>query len=131
MVTCSLDAAGLILTVSYSHHVTPDEVQVCFRTIRNQMHHLQRGFVMLSDLTTLESMDEACATPLGAIMELCSSRGMAATVRVIPDPSKDIGFNLISLFHFQRPVRTHTHPNLAEAMKCLLAEFPDLAAAPG
>ena len=56
---------------------------------------------------------------------------MAVAVWVIPDPSKDIGLNLIARFHCWQPVRTHTRSNLAEAMKCLLAEFPDLAAAPG
>jgi hypothetical protein len=130
MVSCSTDEAGQILTVSYGQHVSPKEVEECLKTIEEQMKHLKPGFVMLSDLTAMESMDEACATPLGAIMELCSSRGMTATVRIIPDPSKDIGFNLISLFHFQNPVRTYTHPNLAEAMKCLVAEFPATTTAP-
>jgi len=129
MVSCNADDAGQILTISYGRRVNSSQVEECLRSIE-RMGHLQRGFVLLSDLTQLESMDEDCATPLGAIMELCSSRGISAIVRVIPDPSKDIGFNLIALFHFQKPVRTYTCPNLAEAMKYLLAEFPPTTAEP-
>ncbi len=48
-------------------------------------------------------------------------------VRVIPDPNKDIGFDLISHFHLHPPVRTQTHATLADAIKSLLPEenLPD------
>jgi anti-anti-sigma regulatory factor len=128
MVSCSADDAGQILTISHSGHVTRGQVEACLKSTQDSMEHLRPGFVLLGDLTNLESMDDTCATALGAIMELCSSRGVTAIVRVIPDPSKDIGFNLISLFHFQKPVRTYECRNLAEAMKYLLAEFPSATA---
>jgi hypothetical protein len=40
-------------------------------------------------------------------------------VRVIPDPQKDIGLNILSLFHYRRRVRIVTCKTLAEAMKAL------------
>jgi anti-anti-sigma regulatory factor len=129
MVSCSADDAGQILTISYGRHVTSSEMEECLKSIA-AMDHLQPGFVLLSDLTQLETMDGDCATTLGAIMELCSAKGITAIVRVIPDPSKDIGFNLISLFHFQKPVRTYESPNLAEAMKHVLVEYPSTAPKP-
>jgi hypothetical protein len=125
MISCSSDDAGRILTISYSQRVEPGQVEECLEAVRG-MDHLQPGFVLLSDLTNLESMDAECAESLGALMEECSLKGMGAVVRVIPDPSKDIGFNLITLFHCAKPIKTHTRPNLAEAMKCLLMEYPVL-----
>ena len=129
MVTCSADDAGQILTISYSGHVTPVQMGECLEVIRERMQHVRDGFIVLADLTNLEAMDDTCATALGEIMEWCSAKGMTASVRVIPDPTKDIGFNLIALFHYQKPVRTFTFPSLAEAMKCLIAEFPSLSTA--
>jgi hypothetical protein len=40
-------------------------------------------------------------------------------VRVIPDPQKDIGMQIMSLFHYDRRVRIVTCESLAEAMKVL------------
>jgi len=130
MVTCSADASGQILTIGYIDQVVPDQVELCRRTIRDEMQHLRPGFALLVDLTNLKSMDAECAESLGAMIELCSSREMAVAVWVVPDPSKDIGLNLIARFHCWQPVRTHTRSNLAEAMKCLMLERAAMAETP-
>jgi len=106
-------------------------VEDCRRQIRDQMKHLRPGFALLCDLTHLDSMDADCAQTLGALIELCSSLEMGVAVWVIPDPSKDIGVNLISRFHLWQPVRMHTRPNLAEAVRCLMLERPAMADTPG
>ena len=41
--------------------------------------------------------------------------GVAEVVRVIPDPQKDIGLNILSVFHYSRRVRIVTCESLAEA----------------
>jgi hypothetical protein len=64
-------------------------------------------------------MDASCAPDLGALMDMCSARGMSTVVRVIPDPDKDIGFDIISQFHQHPSVKTQTHKSLAEAIKSL------------
>ena len=127
MISRSIDDAGRVFTLSYSSHVTPSEVNDFRDAVRHHMDRLRPGFVLLSDLSNLKSMDPACAEGLGVLMEAISERGPSLVLRVIPDPSKDIGLNLISLFHCWRPVRTHTRTNLAEAVKCLLIELPGVA----
>jgi hypothetical protein len=122
MISYHADDSGRILTLSYRRHVTPREMEDCLDALRHRMGHLRPGYVLLSDLTSLDSMDLACAETLGVIMELISERGPSLVLRVIPDPSKDIGLNLISLFHYQKPVRVFTLPNLAEALKVMLDE---------
>jgi len=122
MISYHVDDSGRILSLSYSRHVTPHEVEDLLDASRNRMGHLQSDFVLFSDLSHLESMDPACAEGLGALMELLSERGIGLVLRVIPDPSKDIGLNLISLFHYRKPVRVHTVANVAEALKVLLDE---------
>ena len=130
MVSCSADQSGQYLTISYCRHVTAKCVEDCRREIRDNMKHLRPGYALLCDLTHMETMDPDSAQCVGALIELCSAREMGVAVWVIPDPSKDIGLNLISRFHLWQPVRMHTRANLAEAVKCLVLERPALAASP-
>jgi len=87
------------------------------------MDRLKPGFIILSDLSHLESMDPACAQPLGRLMDLGSAAGVSTLVRVVPDPSKDIGFNIIAHFHMGSPVKVVTHETLADAISNLAEYF--------
>ena len=122
MILCKVDESGRVLTMSYSQHIGAEEMRRCLGTVRDLMEHLKPGFLLLTDLSNLESMEACCAPELGAIMDLCSAKGMLTVVQVIPDPNKDIGFDLISHFHHDPPVKTQTHASLAEAIKSLRAE---------
>jgi len=95
----------------------------CLATVQELMHRLKPGFLILSDLSHLESMDPACAPPLGTLMDLCSAGGLSTVLRVMPDPSKDIGFNIISRFHQPPPVRTETFETLADAINSVAEHF--------
>jgi hypothetical protein len=120
MILCNVDESGCVLTMSYGGRVVAEEMRCCLGTIRDLMDQLKPGFFLLTDLSNLESMEASCATELGAIMDQCSAKGMSTVVQVIPDPNKDIGFDLISVFHLHPSVKTQTHQSLAEAIKSLL-----------
>lgn len=105
--------------MSYSHHVKADEMRRCLGTVRDLLTNLQPGFLLLTDLSSLESMETACAPYVGEIMDLCNAKEIKTVVRVVPDPQKDIGYNLISLFHHGPQVRTRTYNNLADAIESL------------
>jgi len=122
MIRCSVDESGSVLTFSYSRHVGVEDMRRSLETVRGLGDKLKPGFLLLSDLTNLESMDASCAADLGAIMDLCDARGLSTVVRVIPDSNKDIGFALISRFHLHPRVKVRTCENLADAIKTLLAE---------
>jgi hypothetical protein len=53
------------------------------------------------------------------MMDMCNEKGVEMIVRVIPDPHKDIGFSILSLFHYHRQVRIVTCATLDEALKVL------------
>ena len=125
MILCKVDESGTVLTMSYSQHIGVLEMRRCLGTVRDLMEQLKPGFLLLTDLSNLESMEVSCAPELGAIMDLCSAKGMLSVVQVIPDPKKDIGFDLISRFHHDPPVKTQTHQSLAEAIKSLHAASPE------
>jgi hypothetical protein len=121
MIQSHVDESGRVLTISYAGRVGAEDMKRCLGTLRDQMENLKPGFFLLTDLSNLEVMEASCAPDLGAIMDLCSAKGMKSIVRVIPDPTKDIGFDLISQFHLHPPVETQTHTSLADAIKGLLS----------
>ena len=64
-------------------------------------------------------MDVACVPHIEKIMELCDEKKVSAVVRVIPDPKRDIGLQIMSHFHYGADVRIMTCANMDEAMACL------------
>jgi len=130
MIICEADKSGEVITVSYSQRVSVEDMRRYSEKVRELLPRIKPGFLLFSDLTSLESMDPDCAPELGALMELFCESGMATVVRVIPDPYKEIGINLISRFHLQSQVKVQTHESLAEAIKSLLCERPEVFAQP-
>jgi hypothetical protein len=120
MISASVDNSGHVLAITYGHRVGRAETRAALRTLDELAPRLKPGFILLSDLTTLDSMEGDCAEDIGTMAELLNRQGVATIVRVIPDPTKDIGFNIISMFHFHPPVKLHTRDNLAEAVSLLL-----------
>jgi hypothetical protein len=74
---------------------------------------------VLADLSRLESMDVACMEELGKSMQLCDQRGVELIVRLIPDPAKDIGLNILAAFHYRNQPRVVTCETMEEAAKLL------------
>ena len=72
----------------------------------------------------MESMDSSCVPFIQQIMNLCNAKGVDEVARVIPDPHKDIGFNVMSRFHYDPRVRFTTYEILEEALRSL-ATMPD------
>jgi hypothetical protein len=129
MFRCSVDPPGRVLVVSYSGHITPACTKRCLEEIRVLIDQVKPGFFLFTDLSNLESMDVECAHELGAIMELCESKGLANSIRVVPDKTKDIGLAVISHFHYSPAVRFHAFETMADALGCLLSESSEITAA--
>ena len=108
-----------LLHLSYIDHVNVEELQRGSKDLVALLAELPADLKILVDLERLESMDIGCAEIVGKMMEVMERNGMELIVRVIPDPAKDIGFNLISRFHYHHRPRTATFKTLAEAATLL------------
>jgi anti-anti-sigma regulatory factor len=115
------DRSKNLLKISYAGHVTPAETKTVAKQVQPLLVDLQPGFRLLTDLSGLESMDLTCVPDIRGMMDLCNKKGVDTVVRVIPDPHKDIGLNILSLFHYRRRVRIATCQTLEEALKALEA----------
>ena len=119
MFQVEVDKTTNLLKVSYSQHVGPEDTKRVEEKLRALLADLRPGFRLLTDLSALESMDLACVPFIKKMMDECNKKGVETVVRVIPDPHKDIGFNIMSLFHYRRRVRLVTCETLEEAMRTL------------
>jgi hypothetical protein len=115
------DPEKKLLTMTFAQHVGPDELEKANAKLPALLDQLSPGFRLLSDLSKLESMDPACVAYLKTNMDVLNKRGVSLVVRVIPDPRKDIGLNILSLFHYRRGIRIVTCETIEEA-RTVLAE---------
>jgi len=108
-----------LLYISYNGQLRLEELQSGRDDLTTQLGELSRGFHLLVDFSRLESMGLDCAPELGRMMELIGQAGVGLVVRVIPDPSKDIGLNILTVFHYPHHLRVVTCQNMAEAARAL------------
>ena len=119
MFHAEVDTSKRLMTMSFAEHVALGEMKSCLEKVRGMSVDIKPGFRLLTDLSSLESMDASCATDLGEMMSLCNGKGIGVAVRVVPDPRKDIGFTLMSQFHYGKHVAVTTYETLADAVQSL------------
>jgi hypothetical protein len=107
------------LKVVYGGHVGAEETKQSLAQVEPMVMQMRPGFRLLSDLRNLQSMDLGCVPYIEQVMDLCDDREIGMVVRVIPDPHKDIGLNIMSLFHYRRGVRIVTCETIEEAEAAL------------
>ena len=108
-----------LIKLSWLGRVDLDEMRRCAEEIRVTTSKMRPGFRVLVDMTELESMDYAGAPYIGSIMDLCVAKQVEHVVRVIPNPHKDIGMNIMSYLRYGSKVRVTICENLADAMQQL------------
>jgi hypothetical protein len=119
MFSADADKSINLLRIRVCDRVTAEEVQRCAQEVRSLLPGLRKGFTLFTDLRGLAAMDLDCVPPLEGIMDLCRQAGVAMVVRVIPDPHKDIGLNILSVFHYPRRVKIVTCETMEEAQSAL------------
>ena len=120
MYSVESDRSKQLLVISAAGRVTKREVESVALRVREIMKEITPGFRVLTDFRWLERMDPAAAVPLAQIMDALAEKDVAAVVRVIPDPHKDIGLNILSQFHYGPQIKLVTFESLAEALSALM-----------
>jgi hypothetical protein len=108
-----------LLHISYVGPVRLEELQRNREDLTTQLEELSPGFRLLADFSQMESMGLDCAPELGRMMDLLAQANLGFAVRVIPDPSKDIGMNILTVFHYPHRLQVVTCQNLTDAARAL------------
>ncbi|MCM8813181.1 MAG: hypothetical protein NC924_04505 [Candidatus Omnitrophica bacterium] len=94
-----------------------DSVQagMLVKDIQEKVRGLKKDFLVFTDMTDLERMDKDAVPNIEMLMQTCDTYGAATVVRIIPQPDKDIGFNIMSKFHYSPRVKIYTCRSRKEA----------------
>jgi len=117
MYAVELDRSKRLLVISAAARVTTEDARIAAQRIREVLREVSPGFHALADFRWLESMDPAAARHIAAIMDALAEKNIASVTRVMPDPHKDIGLNILSLFHYGTNVKIATFETLADAVQ--------------
>lgn len=122
MYSVESDRSKRLLVISAAGEVTKKEVEAVALRVRQMMKEVTPGFRVLTDFRWLDRMEPAAATHIAEIMDALAEKDVAAVVRVVPDPHKDIGLNILSQFHYGPNIKLTTFESLAEALSALMED---------
>jgi hypothetical protein len=122
MYALELDRSKRLLVISAAERVTAEEANRAAQRIRELLQDVAPGFRVLADFRWLESMDPAAARHVAEMMDALAEKNVASVTRVMPDPHKDIGLNILSQFHYGANVKIATFETLADALQNIAAE---------
>lgn len=119
MINFEVDEPKRLLVIRFRGVVRAEETKSGLEQIRDGLARLQSGFRLLADLSELKAMDVNCAAFIEKAMDMCNEKGVSTVVRVIPDPHRDIGLQIMSIFHYRGDVQIITCETLAQAKEIL------------
>ncbi len=119
MYAVELDQSKRLLVISAAQRVTADQARQAAQQVRELLQNVAPGFRVLADFRWLDSMDASAARHVAEIMEALAQKQVASVTRVMPDPHKDIGLNILSQFHYGPEIRIATFETMADALQNL------------
>ena len=120
MYAVELDQSKRLLVITAAQQVTAEQARQAAQQVRELLQDVAPGFRLLADYRCLESMDPATARHVAGIMDALAQKQVASVTRVMPDPHKDIGLNILSQFHYGPEIRISTFQTLADALQSLM-----------
>jgi anti-anti-sigma regulatory factor len=117
MYAVELDQSKRLLVISAVQRVTAEQAKLAAQRVRELLQDVAPGFRVLADFRWLDSMDSAAVRHIAEIMDVLAEKGVASVTRVMPDPHKDIGLNILSQFHYGPEIKIATFETLADALE--------------
>ena len=119
MYTVELDRSKRLLVITAAQRVTAEQAKQAAQKVRELLQDVAPGLRVLADFRWLESMDSGTARHVADMMDALTGKQVASVTRVISDPHKDIGLNILSQFHYGPEIQITTFERLADAVQSL------------
>ncbi len=120
MYSVEADKSKRLVVISAAGQVTKEEAKQAAQRVRDILKDFAPGFRVLADFQWLQSMNTGAARYLAEIMDVLTEKQVASVIRVMPDPHKDIGLNILSQFHYAPEIQITTFQTLADALQSLV-----------
>ena len=122
MFSVEADKSKRLIVISLVGDVTADEVKGAAHNVRELVEDAAPGFQVLTDLRWLESMPTSASPYVAEIMDALAKKKVGSVSRVVPDPRKDIGLNILSQFHYGSQIQAMTFETMADALQSLVEQ---------
>jgi hypothetical protein len=122
MYSVEADKSNRLVVITAAGRVTKEEAKQAAQRMCDIVRDFAPGFRLLADFQWLKSMDIAAARHIAEIMDVLAEKQVASVTRVMPDPHKDIGLNILSQFHYAPEIKITTFETLADALQSLIKE---------
>jgi hypothetical protein len=122
MYAVELDQSKRLLVISAVQHVTAEQAKGAAQRIRELLQDVRPGLRVLADFRWLDSMESGAARHVADIMDALAEKQVASVTRVMPDPHKDIGLNILSQFHYGPDIDIATFQTLSDALQSIAAK---------
>jgi|SRR5689334_16400339 hypothetical protein len=122
MYSVEMDRSKRLMVINAVQHVTAEDAKQTLQRLRELLTDVAPGFRVVADFRWLESMDPAAARYVAEIMDALAEKKIASVTRVITDPHKDIGLNILSQFHYGPEIGIATFDTLADALQSLIEQ---------
>ena len=121
MYAVELDQSKRLLVISAAQRVTAEQAKLAAQCVRELLEDVAPGLRVLADFRWLDSMDSGAARHIAEIMDALTEKHVVSVTRVMPDPHKDIGLNILSQFHYGPEIKILTFQTLADALQSIAA----------
>ncbi len=115
MIKASYDSQNNAVIIEFSGRIDAIQAERAIPEIQKIVPAAGKGFRVLTDLSKVKAIDLAIKPSVKKMMEFFNQRGAAEVIRVISDPMQDVGFNIMSPFHYSREVAIVTVASREEA----------------
>jgi hypothetical protein len=115
-----IDQAANRMHITLLGAVDKKQAKGLMRQIEKRCNELHRGFILLTDLSRLETLSAEATRYIRRSMDIINDHGVSLVVRVISHPSRNFFFSIMSLFHYDRFIPIIICDSLEEATKHMI-----------
>ena len=119
MIQVSYNEKQNTVIIEFSGKIDVRQVEQHYPDVQKAVPKAKKGFKLLTDFTRVEEMNLDIQGPIKKTMDFLNQQGVKKIVRVIPDPAQDVGFSIMSLFHYSKEVKFLTVVSRQEAEELL------------
>ena len=114
MIKIDYDPEKSVLFIELLRDVDAAQARLALLELERDLANVEKGFKVLVDYTAVETMEPEVEGEVLKSMDFLNAKGVEEIVRVLPDPELELGFNLMSIFHYSPQVRVHAARTRAE-----------------
>ena len=115
MLKANYDKENNLVTMEFEGMVDAAQAEDFLPRIQKVVPRDGKGFKLLTDFTSLKQMDIEVQDAIKKTMDFFNQKGVKEIVRVIPSPEQDFGFNIMSIFHYSKDIKSMTLQSRKEA----------------